>query len=87
MSEPVFQISAGALNGALKVARSVVEKRGSLPILTHILLEVADGELMVTASDLDVQFQQKLKVDQDAPFAAALPADKLTAFIAALAQD
>ncbi|MEL6707631.1 MAG: DNA polymerase III subunit beta [Pseudomonadota bacterium] len=87
MSEPSFQVAASVLSRALKVASRVVERRNTLPILAHVLLEVAEGSLTLTASDLDVQFEQKLKVDQDAPFSAALPADKLTQFIGALSGD
>lgn len=85
MGEASFQVQAGVLSRALKVASRVVEKRSTLPILSHILLEAEGGVLRITANDLDVQLEQKVSVNQDASFGTALPADKLTSFIGALA--
>ena len=47
-------IERGALLKALAHVTSVVERRNTIPILSNVLLEAADGSLKLTATDLDI---------------------------------
>ena len=48
-----FVISSSALLSFLSTASKVVSSKNTLPILDNFLLEVKDGNLRVTASDLE----------------------------------
>jgi DNA polymerase III subunit beta len=49
-----FTVKRNALLGELNLVQGVIEKKSTIPILANILLEVADGKLNITATDLDV---------------------------------
>ena len=53
---------------ALQKIIGVVEKRQSMPILSHILVRKIDGEFEVVASDLEVQLSSKIKFDNEENF-------------------
>ena len=53
MSE--FQVSAGALAGVLKAVSLVVERKTTIPILSHVLLAANEQGLSVSATNLDMQ--------------------------------
>jgi DNA polymerase-3 subunit beta len=40
--------------------QSVIERRGSAPILTHVLLEVKDGQLSLTGTDLEMSLVEMI---------------------------
>lgn len=50
------------LKQALDLCASVVERRNSLPILTHVLLETGDSRLLLRATDLEVSVSCRLPV-------------------------
>lgn len=50
---PKARVQAAVLRGALKDVGAIVEGRNTIPILSHVLLEVADQWITLTASDLD----------------------------------
>ena len=37
--------------------QSIAEKRSSMPILSNVLLEVEDGKLVISATDLEITFK------------------------------
>src|SRR5499426_2414957 len=47
-------IERGALLKSLAHVQSVVERRNTIPILSNVLLEAADGALALTATDMDL---------------------------------
>jgi len=47
-------IERSALLGALSHEQSVVERRNTIPILSNILMEAAEGALSLTATDMDL---------------------------------
>jgi len=53
-------IAADTLASALKLADKVVERRSSLPILTNVRLRATNGELEITATDLDTELVTRL---------------------------
>lgn len=66
----------------LQMVEHAVNDRSTLPILANVLLETGDGELTLTATDLDVGIQCRFPLA--APVergAVALPARKLTTIV------
>ncbi len=61
----------------LQQVGGVVEKRQTLPILANILLNVKEGVLTLTATDLEVEMRTRLPVESDGDFDFTLPARKL----------
>jgi len=59
-----FTISRETLLKPLQMINGVVEKRQTLPILSHVLLTVRDGHLALTATDLEVQMHTQTGVEQ-----------------------
>ena len=70
MTKLVFETDA--LTAALRDVRSAVHRRNTIPILSNVLIEAkANGEVRLTASDLDVLVARILtasKVEQDVAF-------------------
>jgi DNA polymerase-3 subunit beta len=72
-----IQIARGELLLALQSVIGVVEKRQSLPILSNVLLEAREDQLMVMATDLELQVVRKLHVQNLAPGKTTVSARKL----------
>ena len=49
-----LQIAVDELNRALYRAQGIAEKKSTLPLLSHVLLEATDGKLTVTAFDMEI---------------------------------
>jgi len=47
-------LSKEALNRALSITQSIVAKKTTMPILSNVLLSVADGQLRISATDLEI---------------------------------
>ena len=67
---------------SLQAVERAVNDRSALPILANILLETKEGELVLTATDLDVGVQHRLpltaRLEQGA---VTLPARRLSTII------
>ena len=48
-------IERGDLLNALSHVQNVVERRNTIPILSNVLLQASNGELKLTATDLDIE--------------------------------
>lgn len=71
-----FGIQREALLKPLQTVCGVVERRQTLPILSHVLLKTGDGKLAMTGTDLEVEMQAITSL-ADAPDAeVTLPARK-----------
>ncbi len=72
------------LHAALDLARRVVERRNTIPIMSNLRLTAAGDRLQVTATDLDLEVKTALaaRVDQEADI--TLPAHTLRDIVAAL---
>jgi len=55
----------------------VVERRQTLPILSNVLIKIENGELVITATDLEVELKAKSKIESDIEQEFTLPARKL----------
>ncbi len=51
------------LLGLISKTQNIVEKRTTMPILSHVLLEAKDGYLKVYVTDLEISLTNKIKVD------------------------
>ena len=51
-----FNVNQQDLQKSLNYCQGVIEKRSTLPILSNVLLEVANSKLTITATDLDLIF-------------------------------
>ena len=67
-------IERGALLKALSHVTSVVERRNTIPILSNVLLEAADGTLKLMATDLDIAVVESAGADVASPGATTLAA-------------
>ncbi len=56
-------IERAALAKALGHVQSVVERRNTIPILGNVLLHAGDGELTLTATDLDIEISETAGAD------------------------
>ena len=56
-----FNVNQQDFQQALNYCQGVIEKRSTLPILSNILLDASNSNLIITATDLDLIFIHKLK--------------------------
>ena len=56
-------IERGALLKSLNHVQSVVERRNTIPILSNVLIKAADGQLSLTATDLDIEVVEAIDAD------------------------
>lgn len=62
-----------------------VERKQTLPILGHVLLQSRDGQASLTATDLEIELTAKLKPEySEEDFSTTLPARKLLDIVKAL---
>lgn len=72
------------LLGALGPAAGVVENRQTLPILGHLLLTVAEDQLSLTGTDLEVELEASCPVISATPGQATVPARKFLDIVRSL---
>lgn len=72
-----FTIERNALLKALGHVQSVVEKRNTIPILSNVQIEAGDGQLSLTATDLDLAIVDQTAADITQDGATTAPAHTL----------
>ena len=70
-------IERGALLKALSHAQSVVERRTTIPILANVLLQVEDGALRLSATDMDLGIIETVEAGIASAGAITAPAHTL----------
>lgn len=70
-------IEKSSFNRALAHCQGVVERRNTVPILSHVLLEAQGNLLKITATDLDLSFVETLPADVRAEGKITVPAHLL----------
>ncbi len=70
-------IERNALLKALGHVQSVVEKRNTIPILSNVQIEAGDGQLSLTATDLDLAIVEQTAADIAQDGATTVPAHTL----------
>ncbi len=74
------------LNGIQKV-QNVISARSALPILSNILIEAQQGQLKLTATDLDIGISCAISVDIQEPGIITIPAKRFSDIIKELPDD
>ncbi len=80
-----FEIQQEELQEALDVIANVVPSKTTLPILTCVLMEAAEGSLKLSATNLDVSITtttENVEIKDEGKI--ALPADKFVSFVRTL---
>jgi DNA polymerase III subunit beta len=72
-----FTIERAALLRSLAHVQSVVERRNTIPILSNVKIEAADGRLLLTATDMDLEVVEGVPVRMAAAGATTVPAHTL----------
>ena len=76
-----LSVSKEKLLEGLQTVQNVVSTRTTLPILSNVLLEAADGQLRLTTTDLDVGMRGAIEAAIEKPGAATLPARRLFSIV------
>lgn len=76
-----------ALLRPLQAVIGVVERRQTMPILANVLLVAKDGQLLVTATDLEVELVASTDVDVESAGEVTVPGRKLLDICRALPDD
>jgi DNA polymerase-3 subunit beta len=63
---------------------NVVERRQTLPVLANLLVQVRDGQLSLTGTDLEVEMVSRIAVEDAADGETTIPARKLFDIVRAL---
>lgn len=83
MSKQAVTVAASDLVRVMKIANQVIERRNTIPILSHVLFVAEEGKgrgkgkVTITANDLDCQFVQSIEANVSEPLAIAVPGEKL----------
>lgn len=72
-----IQINREALLKPLTAVTSIVERRHTLPILSNLLLDAKDSQLLLTATDLEMQITLKIQGSSSGELATTVSARKL----------
>ena len=70
-------IERSAFLKALTHVQSVVERRNTIPILSNVLLQAGDGQLKLTATDLDIEIIESVPAEVPKSGATTVPAHML----------
>jgi len=70
------QVSKERLDKTLGILKHALERRVTLPILQHVLLEVKDQEMTLRATDMELAFEATLPVDAKGNRISAIPGKK-----------
>src|SRR3546814_9131671 len=79
-----FSLQREVLLKPLQQVVNVVERRHTLPVLANLLLQVKDGQLAMTGTDLEVEMVARCSVDEAQDGDATVPARKLFEIVRAL---
>ena len=78
-------INSNELTEALRNIIGVVERKQTMPILSHVLIESRKNNLTLTSTDLEVQLSTQAKLKTDSPdFVTTAPGRKLYEIIRSL---
>lgn len=58
-----FKIGKSEFLAGLGKVQGIVEKKHTMPILSNVLIEAVNGEIVITATDLEVGIKCKYKAD------------------------
>ena len=79
-----FTSERDAITREVMIAQEIVSSRNVMSILSNVLLEAVDGNLVVKATDLKVGFQTRISVDVSVAGSATVYCDKLLGILKSL---
>jgi DNA polymerase-3 subunit beta len=79
-----YSLSREAFLKPLQQVVNVVERRQTLPVLANLLVQVDQGRLSMTGTDLEVEMVARCAVDKSEPGETTIPARKLFEIVRAL---
>jgi len=82
-----FEMDRDALLRPLQAVIGVVERRQTLPVLANVLIECQDDQLLLTATDLEVELRAAVKLEGGEPGRLTVPARKLMDIVRNLPDD
>ncbi|MEE4245873.1 MAG: DNA polymerase III subunit beta [Kangiellaceae bacterium] len=81
-------VSQQALYGPLQLVSGAIERRQTLPVLANLLLQVDDGALTITGTDLEVEMVAKVNIEgEHLPGEVTVPAKKLLDIIKSIGSE
>lgn len=72
-----IKIDRNELHRAITRVQSIIEKRSNIPILSMILLSAENSTINISATDLEISFQQKLSAEVINPGSVTISGRKL----------
>lgn len=75
-----FTVNRKALESELALLQAVAEKKTTMPVLSNVMLDVADGKLTLYATNIDASIVTTLDVTGE-PWTGCLPMSELTKFV------
>ncbi len=82
-----FIISREQLIRPLQMVNGIVERRQTLPVLSNLLVRVADQSLSLTSTDLEIEMQTQVAIGKSQPGETTLPARKFLDICRSLSDD
>jgi DNA polymerase-3 subunit beta len=76
-----FSINKDKLLEGLQMVQSVVSTRTTLPVLSNVLIEAADSQLILTTTDLEVGVQGAIAAEIEEAGGTTLPAKRLFSIV------
>lgn len=81
-----FTIEQPALSAGLSRVLGVVEKRNTIPILSNVLICALDGQVTITATDMDIEVSTSVPADVQTPGDTTVSADMLNSIVKRLSK-
>ena len=81
------RLNRGEFLNELAPMQGIVERKTTIPVLSHILLDASGDQLRLAATDLDVSLTSTVRADVIGEGAIAVPAKKVREIIAAVVGD
>ena len=82
-----LSINRETLMEPLQKVLGAIDKRQTMPVLAHVLMECGKEGCVMTATDLEISLRARMKVPVDQPGSTALPARKLFDICKSLPED
>jgi DNA polymerase-3 subunit beta len=82
-----FSVYRQALAGALGHMQSIIEKRNTLPILSNVKIEATSGDLILTATNIDLELVEHVAADVLGPGSITIPVQTFHDFVRKLPED
>lgn len=76
-----FKINKDHFSNGLQQVLNVVATRSTMPILSNVLIEAAEGHISLTTTNLDLGIRCRIKADVSEPGALTLPVRKLATIV------